>query len=81
MAPLGSAPRDNLLGSSLFGKNVPGLGFSGQFPDGLSIPVLPATSRQVELLLALSGSFKPTFFPFWNANQIGFIASFTQLLA
>ena len=38
-ALLGVAPRVNLLGGNLLGAPYPG-GIIGQFPDGLSVPVL-----------------------------------------
>ena len=77
LAPLGNAPRDNLLGGSLFGKNVPGLGFSGQFPDGLSVPVLACYFPSGRTITCPIWQLQAYIFPFWNSNQIGYGVFYT----
>ena len=56
-APLGHAPRDALVGSSLLGN---------QFPDGISLPVLACYYPNGRTVTCPIWQLQAYIFPFWN---------------
>jgi ferredoxin-type protein NapH len=76
MLPLGNAPRDNLLGRDLLGTPYTG-GIYGQFPDGLSVPVLACFYPSGRTITCPIWQLQAYIFPFWNANIQGYLVYYT----
>jgi len=55
--PLGSSPRDRLIGADFFGT---------QFPDGLSIPILACYYPNGRTVTCALWQIQAYIFPFWN---------------
>jgi ferredoxin-type protein NapH len=60
--PLGSSPRDRLVGAEFFGN---------QFPDGLPVPVLACYYPNGRTVTCPIWQLQAYIFPFWN-NSIGY---------
>ncbi len=56
-APLGSAPRDHLVGGNLLGN---------QFPDGISFPVLSCYYPDGRTVTCPIWQLQAYIFPYWN---------------
>jgi len=68
-APLGPAPRDNLLAANLLGN---------QFPDGISFPVLACYYPDGRTVTCAVWQLQAYIFPFWNYPQ-GYEAFYSTL--
>ena len=66
-APLGSAPRDRLIGSDFFGN---------QLPDGLSLPVLACYMPNGRTITCPLFQIQASIFPFWDSS-IGYNAFYS----
>src|SRR3990170_8944687 len=58
--PLGTAPRDRLIGSNFFGN---------QFPDGLSVPILACYYPSGRTVTCPIWQIQAYIFPFWNTGR------------
>ncbi len=66
--PLGNAPRDNLLGSNIFGQDLLG----NQIPDGISIPVLACYYPSGRTVTCPIWQIQAYIFPFWDSGLRGY---------
>jgi ferredoxin-type protein NapH len=67
-APLGPAPRDNLLGGAFLG---------GQFPDGISVPILACYYPSGRTVTCPIWQIQAYIFPFWDAGLRGYGVFYT----
>jgi ferredoxin-type protein NapH len=63
-APLGNAPRQNLLGANFFGS---------QFPDGLSVPMLACFYPSGRTVTCPIWQLQAYIFPFWDSGVRGYL--------
>jgi ferredoxin len=76
LRPLGNAPRDNLVGGNLLAGQFSG-GLFGQFPDGLSVPVLACYYPSGRTVTCPLWQLQAYIFPFWSANVPGYLVYYT----
>ena len=66
--PLGSSPRDRLIGADFFGN---------QFPDGLSVPILACYYPNGRTVTCPIWQIQAYIFPYWDSSLVGYMVFYS----